>query len=391
MEYRLEELFDLQMGKTPSRNISEYWGDEGKKWISISDLSQCGKYISMTKERISDRAVEETGIREIPANTVIMSFKLSIGKTAITSEPMYSNEAIMAFRDKHIAKLIPDYIYYMFSGKDWNEGTNKAVLGKTLNKATLSKVKVNICDIDKQRSIVDILDKVSNILESRKNELKMMDELIKARFIEMFGDPIQNPKGWDMPLIEEVVANEKNALKAGPFGSALKKEYYVASGYKIYGQEQVISGDCTFGDYYIDEERYKSLENCAVQPGDVLISLVGTYGKLLIMPEVFEPGIINPRLMKITFDQEKVNPYYFKYFFQSESLKKALSENTHGGTMDILNLGIVRKIKMPLPPLKLQNEFVDFVYQADKSKAAVQKSLDETQVLFDSLMQKYFG
>lgn len=391
MEYRLEELFDLQMGKTPSRNISEYWGDEGKKWISISDLSQCGKYISMTKERISDRAVEETGIREIPANTVIMSFKLSIGKTAITSEPMYSNEAIMAFRDKHIAKLIPDYIYYMFSGKDWNEGTNKAVLGKTLNKATLSKVKVNICDIDKQRSIVDILDKVSNILESRKNELKMMDELIKARFIEMFGDPIQNPKGWDMPLIEEVVANEKNALKAGPFGSALKKEYYVASGYKIYGQEQVISGDCTFGDYYIDEERYKALENCAVQPGDVLISLVGTYGKLLIMPEVFEPGIINPRLMKITFDQEKVNPYYFKYFFQSESLKKALSENTHGGTMDILNLGIVRKIKMPLPPLKLQNEFVDFVYQADKSKAAVQKSLDETQVLFDSLMQKYFG
>ena len=222
--------------------------------------------------------------------------------------------------------------------------------------------------LSKQQEIVDILDRVETILNSRQQELEKLDALVKARFIEMFGDPIQNPKGWDMPLIEEVVANEKNALKAGPFGSALKKEYYVASGYKIYGQEQVISGDCTFGDYYIDEERYKSLENCAVQPGDVLISLVGTYGKLLIMPEVFEPGIINPRLMKITFDKEMVNPYYFKFFFQSESLKKALSENTHGGTMDILNLGIVRKIKMPLPPLKLQNEFVDFVYQADKSK-----------------------
>ena len=207
----------------------------------------------------------------------------------------------------------------------------------------------------------------------------------------MFGDSVQNPKGWDIPLIEEVVANEKNALKAGPFGSALKKEYYVASGYKIYGQEQVISGDCTFGDYYIDEERYKSLENCAVQAGDILISLVGTYGKLLIMPEVFEPGIINPRLMKITFDKEKVNPYYFKFFFQSESLKRSLSEHTHGGTMDILNLGIVRKIAMPLPPLKLQNEFADFVHQVDKSKFAVQKTLEQTQTLFDSLMQKYFG
>ena len=226
----------------------------------------------------------------------------------------------------------------------------------------------NLDPFDVQKQIVNILGKCEKIISDRKREIAKLDDLIKARFVEMFGDPIQNPKGWDMPLIEDVVANEKNALKAGPFGSALKKEYYVASGYKIYGQEQVISGDCTFGDYYIDEERYKSLENCAIQPGDVLISLVGTYGKLLVIPEVFEPGIINPRLVKITFDKEKVNPYYFKFFFQSESLKKALSENTHGGTMDILNLGIVRKIEMPLPPLKLQNEFVAFVYQVDKSK-----------------------
>ena len=226
----------------------------------------------------------------------------------------------------------------------------------------------NLDPWDVQKQIVNVLGKCEKIISDRQSEIVKLDDLIKARFVEMFGDPIQNPKGWDMPLIEDVVANEKNALKAGPFGSALKKEYYVASGYKIYGQEQVISGDCTFGDYYIDEERYKSLENCAIQPGDVLISLVGTYGKLLVIPEVFEPGIINPRLVKITFDKEKVNPYYFKFFFQSESLKKALSENTHGGTMDILNLGIVRKIEMPLPPLKLQNEFVAFVYQVDKSK-----------------------
>ena len=391
MKYKLKDIFDLQMGKTPSRNNSEYWNSEDYKWISIADLSKTGKYISDTKEYLSESAVEESGIKVIPANTVVMSFKLSIGKTAITAEDMYSNEAIMAFHDKHVVDVLPEYIFYMFKYRNWDEGSNKAVMGKTLNKATLSEVEIEICPIEEQREIVNILDKMMSILNGRENELSLLDDLIKARFVEMFGDPIQNPKGWDMPLIEEVVANEKNALKAGPFGSALKKEYYVASGYKIYGQEQVISGDCTFGDYYIDEERYKSLENCAVQPGDVLISLVGTYGKLLIMPEVFEPGIINPRLMKITFDKEKVNPYYFKFFFQSESLKKALSQNTHGGTMDILNLSIVRKIEMPLPPLKLQNEFVDFVHQVDKSKVAVQKALDETQLLFDSLMQEYFG
>lgn len=189
--------------------------------------------------------------------------------------------------------------------------------------------------------------------------------------------------GWEMPKIEQVVANEKNALKAGPFGSALKKEYYVEQGYKIYGQEQVISGDANFGDYYISEEKYKELENCAVKANDVLISLVGTYGKILIMPNEFEAGIINPRLMKITFDKEKVNTVYFKYFFGSNELKRALSHNTHGGTMDILNLGIVRNIKIPVPPIELQNEFSEFVQQVDKLKVEMQQSLKELEVNLD--------
>lgn len=368
MRYKLKDIFDLQMGKTPSRNNSEYWNTKENKWISIADLTKSGKYISETKEWLSESAVVESGIKVIPADSVVMSFKLSIGKTAITSENMYSNEAIMAFHDKHVIDVLPEYIYYMFKYKNWDEGSNKAVMGKTLNKATLSEVEIEICSIEEQRAIIDVLDKMMSVIEHREKELSLLEDIIRARFVEMFGDPIQNPKGWDTSLIENLVANEKNALKAGPFGSALKKEYYVESGYKIYGQEQVISGDHTIGNYYIDKERYKTLENCAVQAGDVLISLVGTYGKLLIIPDEFEPGIINPRLMKITFDKNKVNPLYFKFFFQSESLKRVLSENTHGGTMDILNLGIVRKISMPLPPLKLQNKFVSFVEQVDKSK-----------------------
>ena len=100
MEYRLDELFELQMGKTPSRDNKDYWNSGSNKWVSIADLSKCGKYIQETKECLSDKAIEESGINQIPENTVIMSFKLSIGKTAITVEPMYSNEAIMSFIDK---------------------------------------------------------------------------------------------------------------------------------------------------------------------------------------------------------------------------------------------------------------------------------------------------
>ncbi len=283
-----------------------------------------------------------------------------------------------------------DYLYYCLKHYDFT-GVISGSAQPQITRQGLNKVDISICSHEEQLEIIDNLKKVEAIIKLREEELCELDDLIKARFVEMFGDPISNPLGWEKPLIEDVVSTEKNALKAGPFGSSLKKEYYVESGYKIYGQEQVIAEDPNYGDYYIDEDRYKQLENCAVQAGDVLISLVGTYGKLLIMPESFEPGIINPRLMKITFDKSKVNPYYFKYYFQSESLKRALAENTHGGTMDILNLGIVRKIAMPLPPIELQNAFVEFIEQVDKSKVVVKKSLDETKKLFDSLMQKYFG
>ena len=188
MEYRLEELFDLQMGKTPSRSVTEYWESGNNKWISIADLSKCGKYIYDTKECLSDIAVSESGIKQIPANTVVMSFKLSIGKTAITSEPMYSNEAIMSFRDRKLVQLLPEYIYYLLLSKNWDDGTNKAVMGKTLNKATLSKVKVNIHSMQEQQEIVYVLNQATALIELHQQQLQKLDELVKARFVEMFGD-----------------------------------------------------------------------------------------------------------------------------------------------------------------------------------------------------------
>lgn len=169
------------MGKTPSRNNAEYWNSNEYKWISIADLSKTGKYIRDTKEHLSKQAIDESGIKLIPANTVIMSFKLSIGKTAITAEDMYSNEAIMAFHDKHVVDILPEYLFYMFKFKNWDEGSNKAVMGKTLNKATLSDVEIDVCSIEKQREIVDILNKIMNILENRDNEIVLLDNLIKSR------------------------------------------------------------------------------------------------------------------------------------------------------------------------------------------------------------------
>lgn len=286
--------------------------------------------------------------------------------------------------------ILPKYLYYVVKNMNLARYYTGAAIPHIYYK-DYKKEFFSLPDVSEQQKIVCILEKAEQVIENAEREILKLDELIKSRFLEMFGDPVLNTMGWPLPLIEDLVLPDRNALKAGPFGSALKKEFYVESGYKIYGQEQVINEDPFFGDYYISEEKYKSLESCAVQEGDVLISLVGSYGRLLIIPKNFEPGIINPRLMKITFDKTKINPIYFKYYFQSDSLKQLLSKNTHGGTMEILNLKIVRKLPVPLPLLELQNEFEAFVYQTGRLKEAAQHSLTKLETLQNALMQQYFS
>ena len=209
-----------------------------------------------------------------------------------------------------------------------------------------------------------------------------------SQFIEMFGDPIKNPNGLPVAKLEELVEPGKDTLKAGPFGSSLKKSSYTSSGYKIYGQEQVISGDPYCGDYYISEEKYKGLISCSVKPGDFLISLVGTFGKTMVLPDDCAQGIINPRLIKIRFDKTKINPYFFQQLFASDAMMEHLESNTHGTTMGVLNLGILKRIMIIVPPMEDQNRFVEFVEQSDKSKFELKQAIKRIDILIRSLIQQ---
>ena len=381
VECRLEDLFDLQMGKTPARNESAYWNSDDYKWISIGDLSKCGKYITKTKEYISERAVSDTGINLIPANTVVMSFKLSIGKTAITGEPMYSNEAIMSFRDKHVVELLPDYIYYLLSGRDWDEGTNKAVMGKTLNKATLSKIKVSIHNIEQQREIVTILDKVSSIIEAREQELSALDDVTKARFVEMFGDCAEFvPAG---AIMDEM----RNGVSPSTSGKCPEKVLTLSA--ITQGRfDPTMWKDGLFDNPPPAEKRIHSTDfyMCRGNGNKSLVG-AGVYSEEDREDLVFPDTVIAARV-----DVTKVRlPYLFIAWMQP-SVRDQIEAGarTTNGTYKI-NQQIISKINVPLPPLNTQKQFSTFVAQIDKSKSAIQKSLDETQLLFDSLMQQYFG
>ena len=382
MEYRLEDIFDLQMGKTPSRNIPEYWNSKDNKWISIADLSNCGKYIKETKECLSDCAVFENRISQIPKNTVVMSFKLSIGKTAITTEPMYSNEAIMSFRDKHVVELIPDYIYYMFSYMNWEDGTNKAVMGKTLNKATLSKFKVNIRNIGEQRKIVEILDKVTKIIDDYKSELVSLDELIKARFVEMFGDLRENPRGWMLHSINEMADVITDGEHATPKRTS--------EGIYLLSARNILNHSLQLNDVdYIDRAEYDRISKRIVpKEGDVLISCSGTVGRCCSVPAGIKFQMVRSAAL-IRFKKE-VLPVFAEYMITSEYIQEQINKAKTASSQANLFQSKIANLKGFMPPLELQNEFVEFVKQVDKSRFVIQKALDEAQLLFDSLMQEYF-
>ena len=180
---RIADEFDLQMGKTPARDNPAYWGG-GHNWASIADIARSGMYLSKTKETISQTAVDESGIKAVPPNTIVMSFKLSIGRTAIATDRMYTNEAIMAFLPHDVKAFDLHFLYHLFTNRDWSEGCNKAVKGVTLNKATLNASRIPKPDILEQRTIAVTLDKLCGLVEKCDGQLKRLDQLVKSRFVE---------------------------------------------------------------------------------------------------------------------------------------------------------------------------------------------------------------
>lgn len=385
---RLDEIFDLQMGKTPSRSNADYWTDGQYDWVSIADLGTYPKYVEDTKEKISASAVKESGIKSVPANTVIMSFKLSLGKTAITQEPVYTNEAIMAFIPTGKYTVLPDYFYYLFSAKDWTKGTNRAVMGTTLNKATLGAVSVTVPPLNEQRKIVMVLDKVSDLLAKRHQQLDKLDELVKSRFIEMFGDQKSNPNSYPISQLSEHI----EFLTSGSRGWA---QYCVDNGSEWFITIKNVK-DCRISIdnmQPINAPDNAEAKRTKVQEGDLLISITADLGRTgVVTKEIADHGAyINQHLTCIRLNKEMLNPLYVAFFMESPAGKEQFESKNQSAVKAGLNFNSINSLRLLVPPMDEQNAFVGFVHQIDKSKLAIQKSLDKLEILKKALMQKYFG
>ena len=364
MIYKLKDLFELQMGKTPSRHNADYWGGNNK-WISIADIGNANKYIENTKECISDKAVAESGIKKVPKGTVIMSFKLSIGKTTITTEDMFTNEAIMAFIDKGICPIDTDYLYHFCCGKDWLAGTNKAVMGLTLNKATLSEIKISVPNIEIQREIALKLDKIDELIGMRRKELDMLIQLVKSRFIEMFGTLSSNEQNFEVLTIEALCS----LIKDGTHQTPTYTEDTI-NGFKFLSSKDVMTEKIDWSDIkYIPSDLHDKLY-AAVKPirNDILMSKNGVnYGVAAVndTDEVFD---IYVSLALLRPKTDIINPVYFRCAINNPDTKRQFDGSIKGIGVPNLHLGEIKKTQILVPPMDKQIEYVSFVEQTDKSK-----------------------
>ncbi|MBN1459004.1 MAG: restriction endonuclease subunit S, partial [Armatimonadetes bacterium] len=185
------------------------------------------------------------------------------------------------------------------------------------------------------------------------------------------------PEGWEVRRLKHLA----KGMIAGPFGSSLTKEMYVGSGYRVYGQEQVIPDDFTVGDYYISAEKYQDMAQYGVSVGDVLVSCVGTFGKVAVVPPQAEPGIINPRLMRIRPNRTWVTPGYLGLLLKSSVAYGQMERVSRGGTMDVINIGILSELVVPLPPREEQEEILRYVGRSASSIDALTRKIESSVVL----------
>lgn len=380
MKLRLSDIYELQMGKTPARNTPAFWNGTNA-WVSISDLTSSDKYISQTRECITDDAITRTGIKKVPKDTLLMSFKLSLGKVAITAADIYTNEAIMAFIDKKTHDVDIHYMYHYFQAIDWTIGTNKAVKGVTLNKIVLSEKVIELPPINIQHEIAERMDNLNAVTKNLQHQLTLLDELVKSQFVEMFGDPVTNPMGWKTNALKNLGELNRGVSKHRP-----RNDPELLNG----SYPLVQTGDVSNADTYIKEysSTYSEVglkQSRMWSKGTLCITIAANIAKtgILTFDACFPDSVVG------FIPGEKTNQIYIHHWFSF--FQKILEEQAPQSAQKNINLQILGNLSVMLPPLALQNEFAAFVELADKSKLVLRQLLEKQSTLKAALMQEYFA
>ena len=253
-----------------------------------------------------------------------------------------------------------------------------------LKLADLGEFPINLRPVEEQRQIAATLDKIDDLIAKRRQQLDKLDELVKSRFIEMFGDPVENPHGF-----RKVALSELAEIKIGPFGSLLHKEDYIEGGHPLLNPSHIVDGKVApDSKLTISDKKYDVLEAYHLHIGDVVMGRRGEMGRCAVVPS---EGFLCGTGSLLIRTKGEVTADYIQKIISFPSFRKTIEDMAVGQTMLNLNIPIVSKFQIIKPPIEVQKNYYKFVAQTDKSKLAIQKSLDKLEILKKALMQKYFG
>lgn len=383
---KLGEVCESDLGKT--LNQSKDKGELRPYLCAINVLWDKFDFTTLKETRFEDSELERYSVKK---GDLLICEGGDIGRAAIWNYDeviQYQNALHRVRLDKSVlSRFLLLYLKYLKDSGVLDTRYGKGVTIKHLVKSSLLSIPIPVLPIEEQEKIVAELDCLSGIIEKKKQQLKEYDALAQSIFYEMFGNPIDNEKGWDTaPLKESVIE-----MFLGPFGSALKTECYVEkndSFCMVYEQKHAIKKTLELENHYISREKFDELKRFEVHSGDFIMSCRGTIGEIYRLPNDAPIGIIHPSLMKIRIKEDRYNCIFFIRLL-SCIIK---NENTNGNCVQMAitakELGARKPI---LPPLSLQQEFASKIEAIEKQKELLKQSIAETETLFNSRMDYYFN
>lgn len=389
-KYKLGDICEIVSGSTPKTSVAEYWGGD-LKWITPAELNDNSYVITDSARKLTELGVKKTGLSPLPKGTVILSSRAPIGKVAIAGCEMYCNQG---FKNLICSDKINNRYLYWFLKRntEFLNSLGRGATFKEISKQIVASIEINVPELDQQLAAVKQLEQISTIIQLRRKQLQKLDELVKARFVEMFGDPDTNPMRWKKVNISFVVDGK---ISNGFF---VKRDDYREDGnVKILGVSNVVN------------RMYSNIENLpttngtdtniakyGVKYGDLLFcrsSLVAEgIGKASIVPEDAPKNVLfECHVIRFPLNLEKCIPEYIQTLSTTDYFRKQIIAQSKTATMTTISQDGILKTEIILPSFERQQQFYTFVKQVNKSKAFIQKASNEAQLLFNSLMQKYFG
>lgn len=380
---KLGEVCTIVSGSTPKTSVTSYW-DGNIKWITPAELNEDTFYIMDSVRHITEEGKEKTGLSYLPTGTVILSSRAPIGKTAIAGCEMCCNQG---FKNLICSDAIyNEYLYFFLKSKtDYLNSLGRGATFKEISKSIVESIEIPLPEVNQQKEIAEKFKKLEQLISLRKQQLAKLDELVKARFVEMFGDPVTNPKGYEKYKLENLARKISDGVHSKPD--------YTETGRPFLSVVNINKGVINFKNCkYVSEDAYqKMIKSTHPERGDVLYTKVGaTYG----IPAYVDTDIafcLYVSVCLIKPKREVINPRFLSLSMEMPYVKYQADRRIKGIGVPDLHLNQISEFEILCPPLKEQDIFIYFVERLDGEKRVVQQSLDKLELMKKALMQEYFG